>query len=337
MLQRGGAPGAGVALLVDGAPILDHSIGFRDIAQTQVLPEQSRFYVYSITKVMVAVAILQLVEQGELGLDSPVQSYLPDLPVTTPVSLRQLLNHSGGLPDYGSLPAYGDAILANPERPWSMAQFLAHTLRGELLYAPGNGWHYSNIGYLLLAMVLEQSYGRSLQEVLLQHIFTPLDFRHTYVARSLEGVEALSPGYTTFLNTSGVLEDMRIRYHPGWVAHGLVVSTAGELARFQQALFDGRLLSANLLEAMCQPHPVPGTHRHFRQPGYGLGLMLDRQSPHGLVAGHGGGGPGYSTAAFYFSDIAQQEVVSVALVNRDQADLGLKIAFALAEVIAAHS
>ena len=337
MLRRADAPGAGVALLVDGKPVFEASIGFRNVALTQALPEDARFYIYSITKTMVAVAILQLVEQGRLELDLPVQSYPGELPIAQPVTLRQLLNHTSGLPDYGALPAYEDAVRTNPQQPWSRTEFLEHTLRGDLLFMPGEGWHYSNIGYLLLLMVLEQSSGRELHEVLQQQIFMPLGLKATFVAQSLASAQNLSPGYSTFLSENNALQDVRERYHPSWVAHGLVVSTAGELARFLRALFDGQLVGTRLLEEMYQPEIVGVSHRLFHQTAYGLGLMLDPQSPYGLVAGHGGGGPGYSTAAFFLSDIKGRSVISVALVNRDVPDLGLEIAFTLADLLAYHS
>ena len=79
---------------------------------------------------------------------------------------------------------------------------------------------------------------------------------------------------------------------------------------------------------------VPGDHPLVTRPAYGLGLMIDLGSPYGQVAGHAGGGPGYSTAAFHFPDVAGRRLTSVALANRDHPDLGLAIAFALATAYA---
>jgi D-alanyl-D-alanine carboxypeptidase len=88
------------------------------------------------------------------------------------------------------------------------------------------------------------------------------------------------------------------------------------------------------LAAMLEAVPVPGAHPPFVHPGYGLGLMVDLGSPYGRVAGHAGGGPGYSTAAFHFPDVLGQRLTSVALVNRDQPDLGTEIAFTLVRAYA---
>ena len=78
---------------------------------------------------------------------------------------------------------------------------------------------------------------------------------------------------------------------------------------------------------MLEPTLVPGDYAPFRQPAYGLGVMIDALSPYGLVAGHGGGGPGYSIGAFHFADVNGRSVTSVVLANRDQDDIGLQIAF----------
>jgi D-alanyl-D-alanine carboxypeptidase len=336
-LRDTGAPGASVALLVDGEQHFVEGVGYRDLARKEPLARDARFYIYSITKTMVAVAVLQLVTQGKLALDRPVQDYVHDLPMATPVTLRQLLNHRGGLPDYGALPAYNDALRAHPQQAWTPNQFLEQMLQDQLLFAPGQSWRYSNIGYLLLLMTLEAVLGAPLHAVLREQVFAPLGLPAMTVARSLEGAGSLTPGYTAFFSETGDLADMRVSYHPGWVAHRVVISTAGELARFFESHSEGALLSAAMMEAMAEPQIVPVTHPFFTQPAYGLGLMLDPQSPYGLVAGHGGGGPGYATAAFRFPNVRGHSVIAVALANRDHPELGLAIIYSLIELLAAHN
>lgn len=337
ILRETETPGAAIALWVNGAPVFEGSIGFRDLEQTIPLPDEARFYIYSVTKVMVAAAVLQLVEQGQVALDQPLQVYLPAFPVSQPITVRQVLRHSAGLPDYGALPTYNDALRSNPLQPWSVQEFMAHTLQNGLLYAPDEGWAYSNIGYMALVMLLERHCGCSLQTILSQQIFEPLSLGSMAVASSLDEAAVLTPGYTSYWHEDGVLEDMRARYHPGWVAHGVVISTAADLARFMQALFEGRVIGKALLGEMLQPCIVPAPHSYFRQPAYGLGLMLDAQSPDGLTAGHGGGGPGFAAAALYFADVEGRRVTSVALANRDHPDVGMAISFALKELVVTQS
>jgi D-alanyl-D-alanine carboxypeptidase len=280
---------------------------------------------------LLAALTLRLVERGEVGLDRAVQEYLPEYPLETLLSVRQILNHTAGLPDYGGMPEYAAAVRAHPERAWSSGEFLERTLERGLLFAPGEGWAYSNIGYLTIRLLVERVTGLSLRQAVARHIVEPLGLTETFVAESLADAVALTPGYSSWLDPGGPLVAVSARYDPGWVSHGVVISTAPELARIIESVFDGRLVPPGLLSEMLQPIRVPGEHPPFVEPSYGLGVMLDPGSPFGLVAGHGGGGPGYSTGALHFPNVAGRRVTTVALANRDAGNVGLRIAFALAE------
>lgn len=334
LLADAGAPGAGLALLLDGQPLLVAAAGYRDLERTVAITSAAQFYLYSLTKSLLAAAILQLVAPGRLALDTPVQAYLPQVSLAAPVTVRQLLNHTGGIPDYSDLPSYYEAVKARPAHPWTPGEFLAATLPRGLDFAPGQAWRYSNVGYLLLRQLLERVTGGSLQAALTHHIFAPLGLQQTFVAASLADARSLAPGYSQFFSPDGSLQDIAPLYHPGWVSHGLVISTAPETARMFDALFAGRLLSPQLLAEMLVPILVPDQHPLFRQPAYGLGLMIDTQSKYGVMAGHGGGGPGYSAGALHFTGVNGRRITSVALANRDQPDLGLNLAFTMATLLA---
>jgi D-alanyl-D-alanine carboxypeptidase len=331
LLEETGAPGACVALRVDGKLVLDTAVGFRDLEQSDPLVPIDRFYIYSTIKTVIAALVMQLVEAGQVALDGSLQSYLPGpleqfrLPVMT---LRQLLNHTSGLPDYGGMKAYYDAVRAAPGQPWSGEQYLQQTLAQGMRFAPGEGFAYSNIGYLLLRMLIEVQLDAPFSTVLQERIFTPLGLERSQAARSLEqAAPILTAGYTSFFS-GGALEDMHSTYHPGWVSHGVVISTAGELAHMFSALLAGPLLLPSSRDAMLQAVPVPVQHPLFRSPGYGLGLMVDTASPWGVMAGHGGGGPGYAAGVLHLPDA---HITAAALVNCDRGDLGLKLAYALCQ------
>lgn len=335
-LEAAGAPGAAVCVLVDGEPLLAAGVGHRDPARAEPLGAEERFSLYSIAKILLAVAALRLVEAGWLGLDAPIRATLPEVDLPEGVTPRRLLKHTAGLADYGAMAEYDADLKADPSRPWTPEEFLARTLPRGPLFAPGEGWAYSNVGYLLVRLAIERLTGLPLGEALAGLVLRPLGLRRTAVAATLEDVVDLevASGWSAELDEDGELHDVSRRYHPGWVSHGLVVSTAAEVARILEALFGGRLLRAESLAAMLEGVRVPGEHPLIREPGYGLGLMLDLSSPYGLVAGHGGGGPGYATAAFGFPDVANRRVTSVALVNRDAGEVAMEVAFALARVVA---
>jgi D-alanyl-D-alanine carboxypeptidase len=335
-LRGGDAPGAAVALVADGQTVLTAGIGHRDLGRRRPLAAEAQFYAYSITKVFLAVAVLRLAEQERLALDDPIQVILPEVALPEPVTIRQLLNHTAGVPDYGALPEYGRAVRADPGRPWTGDEFLARTLRYGLQFPPGQGWAYSNIGFLLVRQAVERITQRPLHDALTDLVFRPAGLRRTVVVDSLEGAQGLTPGYSAQLDDDGGLHDITRRYHPGWVSHGAVISTAVDLARAVEALFQGHLLAPRSLAAMLAAVPVLVDHPPFVRPGYGLGLMIDFGLRYGRVAGHAGGGPGYAAAAFHFSDVAGRRLTSVALVNRDGSDLGTAIAFALVAAYADH-
>jgi D-alanyl-D-alanine carboxypeptidase len=329
ILTETATPGVAVALFVDGEPRLEAAVGSRDLQGREPLDPEARFPIYSLTKTLLATAILQHIAAGRLSLDDSIQQWLPALPLETPVTIRQLLNHTGGLPDYGGLPAYKADLRANPHRPWSGQEFLDQTLPAGLRFAPGTGWAYSNIGYLLLKLLLETRTGQILATALNRQLFAPLDLQATSVAGSLEDTWAWTPGYSGFWRDDGRRDDIRGRYHPGWVSHGLVTSTAADMARLFDALFAGTLLPPDLLATMLKPVPVGATHPLFRHACYGLGLMLDPQSQYGLLAGHGGGGPGYAAGALCWPAAGGRRVVAVALANGDGGEVGLQVAAAV--------
>lgn len=323
LLDTAGAPGAAIALSLDG-DLWAAGVGHADAARHERLGPDARFATYSVTKTVIATIVLGMAEDRILALDDPIGAALPDLPFETPVSIRQLLNHTGGLPDYGGLAAYRDAVRDHPGTPWTAEEFLRRTLGDGLAYMPGHGWRYSNIGYLLLRLMLERDTGLAFTQVVRHYLARPAGL---VAVDSLAGTASLTPGYSASPNSKGTLENVIARYHPGWVSHGLVTATAPELARFLDRLFGSELCGAASLDEMLRPVPVTTTHPWMTTPSYGLGLMIDPANRFGFVAGHTGGGPGYSTAAYRFPDVHGHRVTSVALVNRDGPDTATDIVF----------
>lgn len=332
------APGVTGALVVDGALVVQTAAGYEDPAGASPLDPGARMYVYSATKPLIAACVLRLAEQGRLELDAPVQRWLPELlelPVTTPLAVWRLLNHTAGLPDYGARPDYNTDLRANPAAPWTAEQFLARTLADGLAYEPGASWAYSNIGYLILRLLLERLHGAPLAEVLARELFVPLGLPGPRVVASLADTAILAPGWSTQLVPDAPPREMTRVYHPGWVSHGVVAATAGELALLLDGVLRGDLLRPASRAAMLEPVVLPFDHPFFRQPAYGLGLMIDAAPARGgVVAGHGGGGPGYSVGVLHVRRPAGPPVTAAAIVNADADDLGMPLAWALARTAA---
>lgn len=124
--------------------------GFRAINPNRPLEANEPFYIYSITKTFTAIVVLQLVEKGLILLDDPINKYLTNLQLPTGVTVKRLLNHTSGVPSYTDLPDYMPATKENPSESWSFEYVIDLTCNGELDFEPGEKWHYSNTGYMLL-------------------------------------------------------------------------------------------------------------------------------------------------------------------------------------------
>ena len=245
---------------------------------------------WSLTKTAIAAAALALVGDGRLTLDEPLDA--------RPYTLRQLLQHTAGVPEYGALAAYHEAV-SRRDAPWSVEELLRRVVADRLLFAPGRGWTYSNVGYLFVRGLIENEMGKRFDIALRRLVFEPLGVPEVTLAREPADLDGTAWG-----NQS--------RYHPGWVYHGLAVGTPAEAALFVDRLLAGQLLPAELLRAMLEVHPVGGpiAGRPWQSPGYGLGIMVDAASPRGRCMGHTGGGPGSVAASFHFADLRPTRTVA---------------------------
>jgi D-alanyl-D-alanine carboxypeptidase len=123
---------------------------------------------------MTATLMLQLVDEGKLGLDQPLADFRPDVPSAEAITIRQLLNMTSGLFDYGDDPALHRAVDNHPEQVWTAEQLVEIGLQHPPYFAPGHGWHYSNTNYALLGLVAEQLTGRPLPQLFQERLFGPL-------------------------------------------------------------------------------------------------------------------------------------------------------------------
>ncbi|RRS04522.1 class A beta-lactamase-related serine hydrolase [Aquabacterium soli] len=264
--------------------------------------QQPVFLIYSITKTFIACLLLQLAEAGQLDLDAPVKPLWqgPPLPgsFSDAVTTRRLLNHTAGLPDYGGLKAYHAQVREHPGQPWTAGEFIEATLIQPWSVPEPARFAYSNPGYMLLRHLLETVGGEPWTQQLTKRVCQPLGLIHTTVASDTADLLPLAPGLSRVIADGDGWLDVRGRYHPGWVSHGVIASTASDVTAFLHGLFSGRLLQPGSLAAMLDAVPVGAAGGRWRQPRYGLGLMVDPAMEPGPVRGHNGGGPGYSASAF---------------------------------------
>lgn len=221
-------------------------------------------------------------------------------------SLEQCLAHTAGLPDYGSLPAYHQAVAARGT-PWDRATFLERSLAQGRVFAPGAGWSYSNIGYRLAVEAIETATGARFAELFDERVAGPLGLSSVRLARTVEDLSGL------VVPANG--------YHPGWVAHGCLIGTVRDAALFLHGLFSGALIGPDALSRMRDRYPLGQeiAGRPWRVHGYGLGLMSGEMERAGQAEGHSGGGPFSACAVYHFAKLSPPMTVAVFGSGPDEA------------------
>lgn len=271
----GDQPGAAVLVLRDGQPLVRRGYGLADLENGTPVTPSTNFRLASVTKQFTAAAILLLAQDGKLSLDDPVRKWLPTLPASDDaITLRHLLTHASGLIDYEDLMA-----------PDATAQVhdidVLHMLEREdrLYFAPGTGYRYSNGGYALLALVVGKASGQDFATFLRERIFKPLGMAETVAYENgVSTVTNRAYGHslvdgkwvrTDQSSTSAVLGD------------GGVYSSIDDLAKWDAALYDDRLLSdATRADAFALHNPI---RDEADVDGYGYGWRV-----HGDMLWHSG-------------------------------------------------
>ena len=231
---------------------------------------------WSFTKLVIATAALKLVEMGSLNLDRP----LPGRAFT----LRQILQHEAGLPDYGWLESYHSAV-ASGDKPWSADEIIARTFEAYPPWASGARWAYSNIGYYYLRELIVDATQKSFGEALGVLALAPARVRTARLATSKADLETVQMGCGR-------------GYDPGWVLHGLLVGPIAEAATFLCGLLSGRILDEQSIAKMLEVRRLPQFRDElWEHPAYGLGLMGAWDGPTS-PCGHSGEGPGSGIAVY---------------------------------------
>ena len=275
------------------------AVGKGNLETGQAPPMDGEVRIGSNTKTFVAVVVMQMVQEGKVGLDEPIETYLPGLIKGegidgSRITVRQLLQHTSGLPEYtDTTPGSGD-IFQVKDHYIPPRDLLDTALGKPAQFEPGAQWKYTNTNYLVLGMLVERVSQRPVGEQIDERIVKKLGLSHTYFPapgdRSIKGTHP--QGY--HLSAEGKLEDIT-EMDPAWGwAAGAMVSTPSELNTFFQAVFDGRLLTQSSIDEMkngavdASSYLGPGTV-------YGLGLIGTPLSCGGTSWGHGGTIHGYQT------------------------------------------
>ncbi|KQB99492.1 serine hydrolase [Pedobacter sp. Hv1] len=289
----------GNVLIADKDQIIySKSFGFANEATKEKLTENSVFDLASVSKQFTALGIMLLKEKGILNLDEPFSTYIPELSSYKGITVKHLLNHTGGLPDYMDIfnKTFDKTKIATNN------DIIAHFSKEKpkVLFVPNSRWEYSNTGYALLASIIERVSGLKYRDFMTKHIFKPLEMSNTFVQNGnnpLPNIKNLAYSYAFSDSLKKlVLTDELKEYNDqkmlsGVVGDGGIFSNVIDLLKWDRALYDNRLISTAVKKEMFKP-AILANGSTFE---YGYGFQLDSSKVFGKIISHTGGWGGYLT------------------------------------------
>lgn len=311
-------PGATVLLMRDNEVLFRGAAGLASIELEVPMRPDHVLRIGSITKQFTAAAILLLQDRGELNVSDEITLYLPEVPTHGErITIAHLLSHTSGIFSYTDLPGYWDGNFLRTDV--SVDELIGLFSDQPLQFSPGSEFSYSNSGYVLLGAIIERITGKTYAEFMHSEIFAPLGLVDTqYGGRQV--VPRRAPGHAVGPDHRYVNPLPISMTHP--YAAGALLSTVDDLARWNSALFTGRLLSEESVRAMTTATQLnDGTMTEY---GYGL-YVRERD---GLrVIGHSGGIHGFSSSVLWLPD---QRVYAVVLSNLENSSKANELVWRLA-------
>ena len=291
-----GMPGAAVMVISDGKAVLTRTYGLADVGNNVAVTPDTNFRLASLTKQFTAMCILMLVDRGELNLDQSINDVIPGFPdYGKRITIRNLLQHTSGLIDYEDFVPEDSPVQV---RDRGVLEILRQ--QTSLYFEPGTEYRYSNSGYSLLAMMVEEASGQSFAQFLRNNIFEPLEMRNTVAYEN--GVSTVANrafGYT--VDGSSVIGSDQSPWS-AVLGDGGIYSSLNDLFRWDQALYTERLIPRTLFEQAL----VPAIE------GYGFGWRIDEF--HGQRrTWHDGSTSGFRNFIQRFPD---RRLTVIALTNR---------------------
>ena len=281
--------------------------GFAQL-ETQTRMEPCQVHLgYSVTKTFTATAVMRLVEQGKMELDRTIQTYLPDkiannIPGRDKITVRQLLNHTSGLPDFFDMLSWQSDWLSNPSKIRTKEANLETIYNKSLRFEPGTDWQYSNTNYLLLAFIIEHVTKQNHAQVLKELVLDRANLNIYYKIQPAYLEELPLPNFYSDRFANGNLENIT-RAHVNTYGYsdngsGGIAAAPADFMFFLDALRKGLIVSGTSLQQMQQW--VKG--KHSADWEYGLGFEYYQYGGGQAELGHGGTGIGGRTLLLHSPD-----------------------------------
>lgn len=299
---------SGAVLVAKGEETLYRgAVGLANAAWDIPNAPDTRFRIASVTKPLTAALVLKLVEDGRVDLQAPITTYVPTYRADRGdrITVHHLLSHTSGLHNYTSLPGFHDTA-RNPHPPDALVALVDHL---PLDFEPGTEWRYSNTGYALLGLLIENTTGLPYGEAMRRYLLDPLGLTGSAYDDGVSIHPRMASGY---VRVGGDLQAARYFDTSVPYAAGMLISTVDDLRAWSDALVEGRVFDTpEMLSLMTAPHAaMPGGRQHY---GYGILAgtvpMGDRQIP---VLEHGGRMDGFMS---WLRRIPEHDAVIVVLSN----------------------
>jgi CubicO group peptidase (beta-lactamase class C family) len=300
-----GYPGAALLIAQNGRILYQNGYGYADIGNRVRITPETKFRIGSITKQFTAAAILKLQEDGKLSVDDKLSQYYPDFPRGDEITLYHLLTHISGLANYTNKPDFLKKVMTEA----TPAEIVESIEKDKPDFNPGEKWEYCNSGYFLLGCIVEKVSGKSLEAFFQETFFAPLGMKNTGMHHWNRILDHEATGYSYL----GGKVQRSLDWDMSWAGGaGALYSTVGDLYRWNDALFNGKVLTATSLEAAFTPVRLTDG-KAAPALGYGFGWIVGKLRGRRLIA-HDGGLHGFVS---YLMQLPDQKFTVAVLANSD--------------------
>ena len=262
-IERLNLPGASLAIIQGNQIEYLQGYGIANTNSTNITP-QTPIVIGSVTKSFTALAIMQLVEQGKIRLEDPVQSYISwfqiaDKEESQKITIQHLLNHTSGFSTY-------DGQVSISQGNQTLKEHIQSLVSTELAYPVGEQYQYSNLNYSLLGLVIEEVTNKSYREYINEYIFQPLEMNNSFTNPKDDINHTIAEGYQTIFGIKVQTEQLN---HEGTVPSGYIISSAEDMANYMiaqlnQGEFKGKsVLSSNAINTLHQPSSYMGNDTYY--------------------------------------------------------------------------
>ena len=317
-------PGALVGVWYPGRGEWVRAAGVGNLVTAQAMTVDDHVRIASITKTFVATVILQLVDEDMIGLDDPLESYIPGVPNGAEITIRQVLGMTAGIYDFVKDPVFAAEYAADPLLPFTPEDALAMVQASTPVFAPGEKAQYSNSNYVLLGMIIEQLTGQPAGEVIAERVLVPLGMTQTSFPTTEAMPEPYAHGYAAVEEGSAELRDVTLSNPDVPWTSGAMISTLADLRIWAKEMSEGTLLSPSSQAERLQWTSFATTPLDV---SYGLGIL----KLNGLL-GHNGGIAGYSSWVMHSAE-DDASVVVVANLGDEEGGFADQIFYGLCQML----